>query len=110
MLMRELLLSRIYGEYQAYKADILSLPNAEIFGKSYEIDTVVNLYEILMEKIQRLPVDTLAALLPNKNILMEFYNSWMKKDDSSYWELAGHVEDEIKTVADKNNAAERKPA
>lgn len=110
MPVREHLSDRIYGEYQAYKADILSLSNVEIFGRSYEIDTVVNLYEILMEKVQELPVDTLAALLSHKNILMELYGLWMKKDDSSYQELVSHVEDEIEAIANKGNAAERKSA
>lgn len=106
-LTRAHLLDRIYGEYQAYRADILGLPNAEIFGKCYEIDTVVNIYEILMEKVQELPEDTLAALLSHKNILMELYDSWMAKNDSSYQELVSHVEDEIEVIVDKDNMAER---
>ncbi len=105
--MKERISERIYGEYQAYKAEILGLPNTEIFGKSYEIDTVVNIYEILMEKVQGLPDDTLAALLPHKNILMELYDSWLGKDDSSYQELAGHVEEEIGAIADGCVAEER---
>ena len=103
--MREHLLDRIYGEYQAYRADILGLSNTEIFGKSYEIDTVVNIYEILMEKVQELPEDTLAALLPHRNILTQLYEMWLKKDDSSYQELQDHVEDEIEAVISKDNTA-----
>ena len=75
-LIKEHLLDRIYGEYQSYRADKLGLSNAEIFGNCYEIDTVVNIYETLMEKVQELPDDTLAALLLHKNILMELYESW----------------------------------
>lgn len=109
-LMKEHLLNRIYGEYQAYRADILGLSNVEIFGKCYEIDTVVNIYEILMEKVQELPDDTLAALLFYKNILIELYDSWMARDDSSYQELASHVEDEIEVIVDKDSTAERSVA
>ncbi len=94
-LIKEHLLDRIYGEYQAYRADILGLSNAEIFGRSYEIDTTVNIYEILMEKVRGLPDDTLAALLPHKNILTELYGLWLEKDDSNYQELVAHVEEEI---------------
>lgn len=110
-LMKEHLLNRIYGEYQTYRADILGLLNAKIFGKCYEIDAVVNnIYEILMEKVQELPDDTLAALLSHKNILMELYNSWMARDDSSYQELTSHVEDEIEIIVDKDSTAERSVA
>lgn len=105
--MKERISERIYGEYQAYRAGILGLSNAEIFGRSYEIDTVVNIYEILMEKVQGLPDDTLAALLPHKNILMELYDSWMGKDDSRYQELSGHVEEEIEAFAGRFAAGER---
>lgn len=109
-LMKKHMLNRIYGEYQAYRADILGLSNAEIFGKCYEIDTVENIYEILMEKVLELPDDTLAALLSHKNILMELYDSWMARDDSSYQELTSHVEDEIEVILDKGSTAERSAA
>ena len=49
--MKEHFLDRLYGEYQAYRASLLSCPNIEIFNRCYEIDAVVNFYEILMEKI-----------------------------------------------------------
>ncbi len=107
---KEYVSERIYGEYQAYRADILGLSNAEIFGKCYEIDTVVNIYEILMEKVQELQEDTLAALLSHKNILMGLYDSWMAKDDSNYRELESHVEDEIEAIVDKGSTAERSAA
>lgn len=108
--MKEHVLDRIYGEYQAYRADILCLPNAEIFGKSYEIDTVVNIYEILMEKVQGLADDALAALLSHRSILMELYDSWLAKEDSSYQELSEHVDEEIEAIADRYAAAERNVA
>lgn len=100
---KEHLADRIYGEYQAYKAETLGLPNEEIFGKSYEIDTMVNLYEILMEKIQGLPESVLEALLRHRNILWELYDSWLAKDDSSYEELSKHVQEEIGTITDRES-------
>ena len=101
---------RIYGEYQAYRADILGLSNTEIFGKCYEIDTVVNIYEILMEKVQEMPDNMLTALLKCKNILLEIYDSWLAKDDSNYQELVSHVEDELDMITDKESTAERNAA
>jgi hypothetical protein len=94
---------RIYGEYQAYRADILGMSNTEIFGKCYEIDTIVNIYEILTEKIQDMSEDTLNELLSQKNILMWFYDSWLSKDDINYRELESHIEDEIKVIVNNHN-------
>jgi hypothetical protein len=94
---------RIYGEYQAYRADILGLSNTGIFEKCYEIDTIVNIYEILTEKIQDMSEDTLNELLSQKNILMWFYDSWLSKDDINYRELESHIEDEIKVIVNNHN-------
>lgn len=105
--MREHLLDKIYGEYQAYKANVLILSNTEIFNKCYEIDTVVNLYEILMEQIRKLPDDTLAVLLSQPGLLMELYALWLKKDDNAYQQLQNHVEDEIEVMIHKNSTAEK---
>ncbi|MCD8148276.1 MAG: DUF3848 domain-containing protein [Clostridiales bacterium] len=96
--MREHFLDRIFGEFQAYKASVLSATNAEIFAKSYEIDAVVNFYEILVEKAGALSAQALAVLLKQRNILMGFYEEWLKKDDSSYREMEAHITEEIEAI------------
>lgn len=96
--MKDHLLDRIYGEYQAYKVSILSLSNAEIFSKCYEIDIMTNLYDILAERVERLSEDTVQALLKHKNILAGLYERWLKKDDTNYAELENHVIDEVDNI------------
>ncbi len=66
-------LDRIYGEYQAFKAGVLGLPNAEIYGRSYEIDCMANLYEILAEKAGGFSDDTIDFLLAQKHLLRGLY-------------------------------------
>lgn len=97
--MREYFLSRIFGEYQAYKASVLGCTNSEKFGKSFEIDSIVNIYVILTEKADKIPDDTLAVLLEQRNILGSLYDLWLKKEDSLYKELEEHVTNEIKNLA-----------
>lgn len=97
--MRKYFLSRIFGEYQAYKASVLGCTNSEIFGRNFEIDSIVNIYVILTEKAGKLPDDTLAVLLEQKNILGSLYDLWLKKEDSSYQELEEFVTGEIKNLA-----------
>lgn len=60
---REHFMDRIYGEYQEYRASVLSCPNAEIFGRCYEIDAMVNFYEILADISDSLAEHTITALL-----------------------------------------------
>ena len=95
---KEHFLDRLYGEYQSYKASVLGCPNAEIFNRCYEIDAMVNLYEILAEKADGLPEHVLAKLLQRRIILTELYEVWLKKDDGSYSELEKYVADEIETM------------
>ena len=96
--MREHFLDRLYGKYQAYKASVLSCTNAEIFSRCYEIDAIVNFYEILAEKAEELPDNVLEALLQHKDILTEMYCLWLKKNDSCYGEMKNHVEAEIGNI------------
>lgn len=95
---KEHFLDRLYGEYQAYKASVLGCPNEEIFGRCYEIDVMVNLYEILTEKADSLPENILMPLLQRRNILAELYELWLKKDDCCYREMESHVENEIENI------------
>lgn len=77
--MKARFLECIYGEYQAYRASVLGGTNAEIYARCYEIDAVVNFYEILVEKAEVLSDQALAALLERRNILMGCYGRWLKK-------------------------------
>jgi len=109
--MKDHLLDRIYGEYQAYKVSILSLSSAEIFSKCYEIDIMTNIYDILAERVESLSENTVAALLEQKNVLQWIYERWLKKDDSSYAELENHVMDEVDNItAEVSRMEERKAA
>lgn len=93
--MKEHFLDRLYGEYQAYRASLLSCPNIEILNRCYEIDAVVNFYEILMEKAGGMSDNELEALLQRKDLLMELYDLWLKRDDSAYSEMEMHIDSEI---------------
>ena len=95
---KEHFLDRLYGEYQSYKASVLGCTNAEIFDRCYEIDAVVNFYEILMEKAEGMSVYELETLLKRKNLLMELYGLWLKRDDSAYSEMKMHVDNEIQNM------------
>lgn len=87
VIMKEHFLDRLYGEYQAYRASLLSCPNVEIFNRCYEIDAVVSFYEILMEKAAVMSDRELEVLLKRKNLLMELYDLWLKQEDSTYSEI-----------------------
>ena len=96
--MKEHFLDRLYGEYQAYKASLLSCPNSEIFDRCYEIDAVVSFYEILLEKADGMSDHELGILLKRRNLLMELYELWLEREDSTYGEMKMHVDNEISNM------------
>lgn len=102
--MKEAFWNKLTAEYKIYQVSVLSLTNSEIYGKCYEIDCMVNFYEILMEKAESMSEETLSALLKQENILWSFYDVWLAKDDSNYSEMETHIAEEIEVVVARNTA------
>ena len=94
-------MDRLYGEFQAFKAEMLALTSRELLVFCYEVDVKTTFYEIMMEKAGGLTAETLSALLKQKNILACLYDGWLKKDDSQYGELESHVVENIGYIADR---------
>jgi len=104
--MKEAFWNKLTAEYKSYQVSVLSLTNSEIYGKCYEIDCMVNFYEILMEKAETMTEETLSALLKQENILWNFYDEWLAKDDSNCSEMETHIAEEIE-IAVARNATEK---
>lgn len=101
--MKEAVWNKLIAEYKSYQVSILSLSNLEIYMKCYEIDCMVNFYEILMEKVDAMSEETLLVLLEMENILWNFYDEWLAKDDSNYNEMETHITEEIEIVVTEAN-------
>ena len=101
---REAFWNKLTAEYKSYQVSVLSLPNSEIYGKCYEIDCMVNFYEILMEKAESMSEETLSALLKQENILWNFYDEWLAKVDSNYSEMEIHIAEELEGIVVRETA------
>lgn len=101
--LKEALWNKLTAEYKSYQVSVLSLSNLEIYGKCYEIDCIVNFYEILMEKAESMSEEALLALLYQENILWSFYDEWLAKDDSNYSEIEEHIAEEIEVIVAEVN-------
>lgn len=95
LFMRKQFLEKLYQEYRTYKRSVLSCPRSEIFNRCYEIDAIVNFYEILSGKAETMSDRELETLLGHKDILMEMYALWLDKSDSAYSDMEEHVDEEI---------------
>lgn len=99
--MKEHFLDRLYGEFQAYRASLLGCTNAEIFNRCYEIDAVVNFYEIMRERAERMFDCEMEILLKDKDLLTELYNTWLQKTDSTFMEMTAHVGEETGNIINR---------
>lgn len=95
---REAFWNKLTAEYKSYQVSVLSLTNSEIYGKCYEIDCMVNFYEILMEKAESMSEETLTALLKQEKLLWSFYDEWLEKDDSNYSEMETHIAEQLEVI------------
>lgn len=100
--LKETLWNKLTAEYKCYQVSILSLSNAEIYGKCFEIDCMVNFYEILAEKVESMSEETLLALSKQDNILWTVYDNWLAKDDSNYAEMDTHIAEELEVIVSQN--------
>lgn len=109
--MREYFLDRIYGEYQAYKASVLEENGGSVYTRCYEIDCMINIYEILKEFAMKLPANELERLMSHRDILKYLYELWLKKADSHYAEMEHHVTAEMnKLISNTGELKERNVA
>ena len=71
---------KLTKELDLYKEQMLSKASKEVFDHAYEIDSYINIYEMLLIKIEYLEIAQLyrVALLPH--ILGVFYEQWLETE------------------------------
>ena len=74
--------AKLTKELDLYKERMLSKATKEVFDHAYEIDSYINIYEMLLMKIEYLEIAQLyrMALLPH--ILGFFYERWLETEDT----------------------------
>ena len=99
--LKELLLERLHIELQLFKDSMLHKAKEDIFQSSYEIEVMVNLYEILAAHTEKLESGTVRGILNlNFGILGFIYQEWLGQEDSFYGELKEYACSELATVSE----------
>ena len=93
--LQKLLCTKIGMELKSFKRKILRLEPEEIYQRAYQIDSMINIYELLMEQSQKIREDILQVLLVVPGLLAFFYRRWQKKEDSSMEELLECVNENV---------------
>lgn len=90
--LESLFCEKIGMELERFKSRILRLGTDEIYGRAYQIDCMVTIYELLLEMCGEIEVSTLKVLVPFPGLLSYLYGRWMKEEDSRQEELKSCLE------------------
>ena len=72
-----------------------------MFERAYQIDTMLNLYELLIELSQKMEPEELKTLLVFPNLLAFLYDRWLKEEDSHMEELQCSLEKNVEELQEK---------
>ena len=106
----EIFCLRLNLEQKRYKKRMLKMNPEAVFGKAYEINCMLSIYETLIEKSEKMETDILKCLLVLPDILHFFYRKWMKTGDSFQMELENSMEQGLKEIEAMLNITEEKAA
>ena len=97
----ELFCVKIGLENTCFKKKMLKQSAEVLFERAYQIDTMINLYELLMEMSQKMEPEALKTLLVFPNLLAFLYDRWIKEADSHMEELQGSLEKNVEELQEK---------
>ena len=99
--LRELFCLKIGLENAQFKKRMLKQSAEVLFERSYQIDTMLNLYELLMEMSQKMELEVLKTLLVFPDLLAFLYERWIKEEDSHMEELQCSIEKNVEELQEK---------
>lgn len=103
--LRQLFCLKIKLELKRFNREILTLEAQEIYNQAFQIDTMIRIYELLVEISQNLDNDMLQKLLLFPDILAFLFANWLKVDDSYTDELCDCIMKSFKELK-KNGMTE----
>ena len=99
--LREMFCVKIGLENTCFKKKMLKQSAEVLFERAYQIDTMLNLYELLMDMSQKMELEVLKTLLVFPNLLAFLYDQWLKEEDSHIEELQCSLEKNVEELHEK---------
>ena len=99
--LRELFCIKIGLENARFKQRMLKQSAEVLFERAYQINTMLNLYELLTEMSQKMELEVLKTLLVFPNLLAFLYDRWIKEEDSHIEELQSSIEKNVGELQEK---------
>lgn len=100
--LQKLFAEKITLEINNYKKEMLKNKKEIIMENVYQIDSMINIYEILLEMSRKVSGHVLETLLVFPNLLAFLYDEWLGYDDSYIIDLENCLNDCIKELSEKD--------
>lgn len=98
-ILEQLLCVKLDIEIAVFKRNILQLDKEKIYEKAYEIDSMINLYELLSDSSQEVEEETLKKMLLFPNLLTFFYARWLKAEGSIMEDYRACIKDGMQEIS-----------
>lgn len=105
--LKELFCAKISLELGRFKQKMLKQSAETVYEKAFQIDCMINIYELLLEMSQETEEKTLKKLLVFPSLLAFLYSKWLKTDDSHTEELQNALEQSISEMEQKYQVIEQ---
>lgn len=96
--LQELFCTKIGLENARFKRKMLKQEPEKIFESAYQIDSMISIYEQLMEMSQKMEKGKMKKLLVFPNLLAFLYDRWLKAEDSHTEELEAVLQETITEI------------
>ena len=94
---------KITAELKGFKYRVMQMEKEKIFGLAYQIDSMVRIYEALMEMSRELGEEQLENCMYFPGLLAFLYEKWLQTPDTKSRELEQFIHDFM--TADNLSAA-----
>lgn len=99
---RKIFCKKLSDELELFKLRKLQESAESIYNSAFEIDSMINIYEVLMEISDSATLEALLALLSVPELLGDFYLQWVRTADSNWQEISNYIYKKIaETTAKK---------
>lgn len=86
---------KVSAELSAFQYDILQKEKEEIYHAAYQIDSMINLYELLIEMCGTMKEEVLIIAITVPELLRFLYDKWLGYEDSRVEEIQRCIDKEL---------------
>lgn len=96
--LEEIFRFKISAELSAFRYGILQKEKEEIYHAAYQIDSMIHLYELLIEMCRTMKEELLIIAITIPELLHFLYGRWLEYGDSYAEDLQGCIDQELEAL------------